>query len=166
MFQQVGRRILVGFSVISSAGIQSRFLAQKNRKFGWLWNVTFRSNSSKCKGRTSSSGHPTWNGWTNVIQRARYVSCRILLAEQTWGGMVAARLGCFLALREPPNPTVATGCFLGPARTTKPCKLRYKTASTSQIPRKLQCSAPFGGVLGPFWGRSGGLSVRFWVVLS
>ena len=37
--------------------------------------------------------------------------------------MVAARLGCFLALREPPNPTVATGCFLGPARTTKPCKL-------------------------------------------
>ena len=89
-----------------------------------------------------------------------------LLAEQTWGGMVAARLGCFLALREPPNPTVATGCFLGPARTTKPCKLRYKTASTSQIPRKLQCSAPFGGVLGPFWGRSGGLSVRFWVILS
>ena len=89
---------------------------------------------------------------TNNHQRICNGDVVVLLAEQTWGGMVAARLGCFLALREPPNPTVATGCFLGPARTTKPCKLRYKTASTSQIPRKLQCSAPFGGVLGPFWG--------------
>ena len=75
---------------------------------------------------------------TNNHQRICNGDVVVLLAEQTWGGMVAARLGCFLALREPPNPTVATGCFLGPARTTKPCKLRYKTASTSQILRKLQ----------------------------
>ena len=73
----------------------------------------------------------------------------------------AIQATCFLALRERPNPTVATRCFLGPARTTKPCKLRYKTASTSQIPRKLQCSAPFGGVLGPLWAISGGLSADF-----
>ena len=41
----------------------------------------------------------------------------------------------------------------GPATT--PCKLRYKTASTSQIPRKLQYSGPFGGVLGPLRGPFG-----------
>ena len=92
---------------------------------------------------------------TNNHQRICNGDVVVLLAEQTWGGMVAARLGCFLALREPPNPTVATGCFLGPARTTKPCKLRYKTASTSQIPRKLQYSGPFGGVLGPLRGPFG-----------
>ena len=95
---------------------------------------------------------------TNNHQRICNGDVVVLLAEQTWGGMVAARLGCFLALREPPNPTVATGCFLGPARTTKPCKLRYKTASTSQILRKLQHSGPFGGS----WGRCGALLGEIW----
>ena len=46
--------------------------------------------------------------------------------------------------------------FFGPARATKPCKLRYKTASTSQILRKLRYWGSFGGVLGPLWGSSGG----------
>ena len=48
-----------------------------------------------------------------------------LLANQRWGGMRAAKLRCFVALRKPPNPTVATKCFLDPARTTLPWMRPY-----------------------------------------
>ena len=44
---------------------------------------------------------------------------------------------------------------MGPAGPTKHCKIRYETAATSQIPRKLQYMAPFGGVLGPLRGPFG-----------
>ena len=47
------------------------------------------------------------------------------------------------------------GVFFRPARATKPCKLRYKTAAPSQIPRKLQYKGSLGGVLGPLWGSLG-----------
>ena len=48
--------------------------------------------------------------------------------------------------------SIATGCFLGPAGPTKHCKIRYETASTAVLYRKIQCSAPLGGSWGPFGG--------------
>ena len=45
--------------------------------------------------------------------------------------------------------------FLDATGPTKPCILLYKTASISQILRKLQYSGPFGGVLGPLRGPFG-----------
>ena len=56
-------------TTVVSAGDHARLLAQLNRKFGCIWDITYRSVSSSRKLRPSSSGQPIWDTWTRVSQQ-------------------------------------------------------------------------------------------------
>ena len=52
------------------AGDHARLLAQINRRFGCIWDMTYCRVSSSRKVRPASSGQPMWDTWT----LARFVS--------------------------------------------------------------------------------------------
>ena len=72
--------------------------------------------------------------------------------------MVVARLGFFLALRELPNPTVATGCFLALRGPPNPVNYDTKRLRLAKYFVNYSIQAPLGGS----WGRCGALLGEIW----
>ena len=59
------------------AGDHARLLAQINRKFGCIWDITYCIVSSSRKVRPASSGQPIWDTWTltSFVSKGHALMC-------------------------------------------------------------------------------------------